>query len=385
MAAPTLSSGLRRIFVALVAACAFFAVFVGGALAGNGNGNGGGNGNGCNANGHAYGHDNCDAPADPPPPPPLPPAAETAPPLPTEGGDSGQPNLPAGDPTPRSDPATGDPASETTEVSPPADAPAGPAGDSSADGSAGGSSSSESPDAPAATAPGNGNGNLPPAPPDPGPQVPVAGWAPVVARPNLAVPKPAPRPTAPRERTFSSAAPEASWAQGEPEAAWADSQPNARDYGFAGTGVVITIRRRHGVFGGLSFRVSLAPGSSSLVFRAARSVVAGSGGRLYRIGTWLRSDVPGISVCLRIQEVSSADPLTAVRTSESCLAPTTKWKHFRLFRRTLARGNRLVFSIYSFGADAGDSFEVDGFAVARRVPNGWQLVDAGFGEAADPR
>jgi hypothetical protein len=145
---------------------------------------------------------------------------------------------------------------------------------------------------------------------------------------------------------------------------------------------VITIRRRHGVFGGLSFRVAIAPGSTSFVFRAARSVVAAGGGRLYRIGTWLRSDVPGLTVCLRIQEVSPADSLTPVRTSESCFAPTAKWKRFRVYRRTLASGNHLVFSVYSFGAVAGDSFEVDGFTVHRRVLHGWKRVDAAFGDAA---
>jgi hypothetical protein len=154
---------------------------------------------------------------------------------------------------------------------------------------------------------------------------------------------------------------------------------------MTGTSAVITIRRRHGVFGGLSFRVTVAPGASSFVFRASRSVVAGAGGRLYRIGTWLRSDVPGLNVCLRIQEVSPADPLTSVRTSETCLAPTTKWKHFRLFRRTLASGNRLVFSIYSYGAVEGDSFDIDGFTVARRVKYGWKRVDAAFGDSADLR
>jgi hypothetical protein len=144
---------------------------------------------------------------------------------------------------------------------------------------------------------------------------------------------------------------------------------------------VITIRRHHGVFGGLSFRVSMTPGSSSYVFRASRSVVAGSGGRLYRIGAWLRSDVPGITLCLRIQEVSAADPLTSVRTSESCLSPARQWKKFRTFRSTLARGNRLVVSIYSFGAVVGDSFEVDGFTVERKVGKRRKRVDAALGDA----
>jgi len=119
------------------------------------------------------------------------------------------------------------------------------------------------------------------------------------------------------------------------------------------------------------------------VFRAALSVVAGAGGRLYRIGAWLRTDVPGLGVCLRIQEVSPSDPFISVRTSEACFTPTATWHRFRLFRRTLAPGNRLVFSIYSFGAAAGDSFEVDNFRVARRVEKGWRRVTAAFRRSAD--
>ena len=144
---------------------------------------------------------------------------------------------------------------------------------------------------------------------------------------------------------------------------------SASRYGLAGTGAVITVRQRHGVFGGLSFRVTAAPGASRFVFQAARSVIAGAGGRLYRIGAWLRTDVPGLGVCLRIQEVSPADPLIPVRTSEACFTPTNTWHRFRLYRRTLAAGNRLVFSIYSFGALAGESFEVD---------KGWKRVTAAF-------
>jgi hypothetical protein len=143
----------------------------------------------------------------------------------------------------------------------------------------------------------------------------------------------------------------------------------------------VALRRGAGVAGGLAFRVQVTDGHSSFAFRASRSIVAASGGRLYRIGAWLRSDVPGLSVCLRIQEMSPRDALVPVRTSESCLATTAQWKKFRLYRRTLARGNRLVFSIYAYGAVEGDSFDVDRFTVARKVLHGWKRVDAAFGNA----
>jgi hypothetical protein len=359
MSATLLIPGFRRALVALVAACAL--VLAAPALAGNGNGNG--NGNGCNAPGNAYGHDNCDPPAPPPPPPPdgdaAPPASEEAPPA-GETPPAEEPSAPDSEPLPAQPDESGDaPAPPVTDApAPPAETPAAPPPTESA---------SVSP---------------PPLPPAPNPGPPAAGWAPVTGREDRPEEKPAPNPTARSGRTFSStSAPEASWGASEPNASWSASQPDARQYGVTGTGAVITIRRGHGVFGGLSFRVSMTPGASSYVFRAARSVVAGSGGRRYRIGAWLRSTAPGITVCMRIQEVSADDPLTSVRTSESCLSPGKQWKKFRAFRTTLARGNRLVFSIYSFGAVAGDSFEVDGFTVERKVAKGWKRVDAAFSDA----
>src|SRR5207245_6502954 len=105
--------------------------------------------------------------------------------------------------------------------------------------------------------------------------------------------------------------------------------------GLAGTGAVITVRQLHGVFGGLSFRVTAAPGASRFVFQAARSVIAGAGGRLYRIGAWLRTDVPGLGVCLRIQEVSPADPLIPVRTYEARISPNQTYHPFSVYARPL--------------------------------------------------
>jgi hypothetical protein len=346
MAATWLICGLRRALGALVGAFALSLVFAGTAFAHHQPGHD--NGGGCNAPGNAYGHDNCDPPSDPPPPP----TTESTPP-PVE-----EPAAPPA--TPTEDPSTGGSNGEQSpedSPTPPANVPAEPAGQ-------------EAP-TPSATRP-----DLPPTPP------PAEGWALVVARPERPAADPAPPPAAAR-RTFSSAvAPEASW--GSPEASWSQGRADAIErYGVTGTSAIIGLRRGAGVVGGLAFRVQMTRGHSTFAFRASRSIVAGSGGRLYRIGAWLRSDVPGLSVCLRIQEVSPRDKLMPVRTSESCLATTAKWKHFKLYRRTLARGNRLVFSIYSYGAVEGDSFDVHGFTVSRRVKNGWKRVTAAFGKPTD--
>jgi hypothetical protein len=144
-----------------------------------------------------------------------------------------------------------------------------------------------------------------------------------------------------------------------------------------GAGARLTFGHR-GVTGRPSVRVALLRGLTTYSFDAAGTVRTTRVGSLYRIGAWLRTDAPGLTVCLRIEEVSKKDPLTAVRTSETCFSPTTKWQHFRILRRTLAAGDTLKFSIYSYGAEKGDSFEIDAFAVLRKAPDRWVRVKNAF-------
>ena len=148
-----------------------------------------------------------------------------------------------------------------------------------------------------------------------------------------------------------------------------------------GTRAGVELRRGHGVSGGSSLRVAMVRGASSFGLRARHYVVATAAGSLYRIGAWLRSDDPGLMICLRIQELSPRTSEPPVRTSESCVASTASWRHIRVFRRTMAPGNRLVFSIYSSSNVTGDSFEIDRFRVQVRVKHGWKRVHAAFGNA----
>ena len=124
--------------------------------------------------------------------------------------------------------------------------------------------------------------------------------------------------------------------------------------------------------------VSIRRGAATFAFTANGLVRVNRVGSSYRIGAWLRSDSPGVTVCLRIEEVSKKDPLASVRTTESCLSPTTSWQHFRILRKTIARGDKLVFSIYSYGVAKGDNFEIDGFTVMRKTLHGWKRVDNAF-------
>ena len=153
--------------------------------------------------------------------------------------------------------------------------------------------------------------------------------------------------------------------------------PTVADYGVTANGARLTLRN-DGVDGRPAIRVALAKHGSQFEFQSAGDVRVERVGLAYRIGAWLRSDAPGVTVCLRIEEVSPKDPLASVRTTETCLSPTTHWRHFRILRRTLARGDKLVFSVYSYGAELGDSFEIDHFLVLRQTTHGWKRVDSAF-------
>ena len=155
--------------------------------------------------------------------------------------------------------------------------------------------------------------------------------------------------------------------------------PTVADYGVLGVGANLALVRDP-VEGRPVIRVALAHSGSSFSFDAVGGVVAERVGLQYRIGAWLRTNAPGVTVCLRIKEISPRDRRTSVRTTERCLAPTTTWRHFRILRRTISRGDKLVFSIYSYGALKGDNFEISRFTVTRKTAEGWKRVDAAFGD-----
>jgi hypothetical protein len=155
--------------------------------------------------------------------------------------------------------------------------------------------------------------------------------------------------------------------------------PTAADYGVYGAGARLTVARGS-TEGRPVIRVALAHNGSNFSFDAAGSVLAVRFGAQYRIGAWLRTRVPGLTVCLRIKEITPEDPLMPVRTTETCMSPTAKWRHFRIMRTTIARGDKLVFSIYSYDAVKGDSFDIKRFTVMRKTAHGWKRVPAAFGD-----
>jgi hypothetical protein len=129
--------------------------------------------------------------------------------------------------------------------------------------------------------------------------------------------------------------------------------------------------RANGIVGA-AVEVSVAGTSHVFSVAPAHAVEAMRDG-LYRLETWLRTDTPGVGVCLRVEEVSPKGAATRW-TSETCLDPTTTWEHFTVTRKTILEGDRLLFSLYSFNAVAHNTFELDGFAVDRFGPSGWVQV-----------
>jgi hypothetical protein len=95
----------------------------------------------------------------------------------------------------------------------------------------------------------------------------------------------------------------------------------------------------------------------------------------YRMGAWLRSRTPGLTVCLRIKQVDpAASSPFRVRTHEKCVQTTGNWQRVRLVLRGVPRGHQLLFSLYVYGAAPGDSFDVGGFLITRKAPHRWRPV-----------
>jgi hypothetical protein len=85
------------------------------------------------------------------------------------------------------------------------------------------------------------------------------------------------------------------------------------------------------------------------------------GKRPFRAGGWLRSDATGVTVCIRALETYKHH---TVRSAETCSVAHRNWRHIALRGRAVAKGHRLVVSVYELGASRGDSFDVGGFRVA---------------------
>ncbi len=114
-----------------------------------------------------------------------------------------------------------------------------------------------------------------------------------------------------------------------------------------------------GVDGANAARVTLSASDTSFtIYPSDRPITATSAGRPYTAGGWVRSDVPGKTVCIRIREFDSTG--SQVGQTDSCVGTTTTWQRFPAvnYTTTVSGGQLTAFAIEK-NAVAKDSFEVD--------------------------
>jgi hypothetical protein len=119
-----------------------------------------------------------------------------------------------------------------------------------------------------------------------------------------------------------------------------------------------------GVVGRYSARVALRGAAGDFSIYAwpmqVDSTIRRSG---YAGDAWIRSDIPGRKLCLRMREWTQ-DLRKQVRSAQTCVKATTSWRAFPSVRLTAkASSDRLDLYVYEAPARKGDSFEVDGVTV----------------------
>ena len=124
-----------------------------------------------------------------------------------------------------------------------------------------------------------------------------------------------------------------------------------------------------GIVGPGAAKVTLtAPNTDYSIVRWPRPVTSTSAGNPYNGAGWIRSDLPGASVCLWIREWSSANAV--VSSAKACITTTTAWQKFpTLSYTTLQSGGSLELFVYQVGTPASSSFEVDGLSLTVGTPD----------------
>lgn len=117
-----------------------------------------------------------------------------------------------------------------------------------------------------------------------------------------------------------------------------------------------------GAVGYRSARVSVRAGASDYAISANGSQVGStSGGVTYSASAYVRSTVPGRTVCLRVREWASGG---LAGSAQSCRTATTGWTAFSPIAYTAkADGNELDVYAFQGSALAGDNFLLDGVSL----------------------
>jgi hypothetical protein len=205
------------------------------------------------------------------------------------------------------------------------------------------------------------------APPPPPPPAPEPKPKPQAQQPPAAAARPAAPAAQPEPpRALPSTAPR--WTSPVPVAVTTKQGVLGR---FASAGSDVDVVR--GVNGAHGVRVvGNADGRFSLT--TASPILAGR--TPYRAAAWLRTDTPGVTVCLRVMEKTSGRKSRLVRSAETCISPTATWQRFRVQALAIAPGNVLRISAVVYGAFEGASFELSRLKVERKVAGRWTKVRA---------
>jgi len=115
-----------------------------------------------------------------------------------------------------------------------------------------------------------------------------------------------------------------------------------------------------GIVGPTAVRAAYGGSGSSYAIFSAPAVSSTAPGAVYTASAWLRSQTPGKTVCLRIREFTGT---TIVGYSQRCAVTSLSWQPVGPFSYTAAGSNRLEVYAYQSSAVAGDSFDLDGFAL----------------------
>jgi len=128
--------------------------------------------------------------------------------------------------------------------------------------------------------------------------------------------------------------------------------------GWKGVRADLTIRADgHG--GGHAARVARRAGARTYSIVASPNPATSVAERLYRANGWLRSGVPGRTVCLKLLELTPAGGVAG--QASRCMRATSSWRAFpRVDYRARSTGNAISFRVVqTSNAARGDSFQVD--------------------------
>ena len=124
-----------------------------------------------------------------------------------------------------------------------------------------------------------------------------------------------------------------------------------------------------GVVGPGAAKVILtSPNTDYSIVRWPRPVTSTTAGTPYTGAGWVRSDLPGASVCVWIREWSSANAVAG--SAKTCVTAGSAWQKFTtLSYTTLQSGGSLELFVYQVGTPASSSFEVDGLSLTAGTPD----------------